>query len=104
MNAEELLDVAHRSGLAVVVEDGDLIVRGSGPQPADLIDSLFDHASELAELLSCASCGATGPRLVETYWGPRFCPSCCAAIVEAHDAADSWPAVSWVSEVSDGTL
>ncbi len=95
MNAEELLDHARRSGLTVLVEDGDLVVRGSGLRPADLIDSLFDRTDELVELLRCVHCGATGSDLVEAYWGSRYCPECRAAVVVRLDATEAWPPVCW---------
>jgi hypothetical protein len=96
VNAEELLDAARRSGLTVLVEDGDLVVRGSGLRPADLIDSLFDRAAELTELLSCSVCGATGSGLVDAYWGSTYCPPCRARVV-AECEIFGWPPVKWES-------
>ncbi|MGP0111142.1 MAG: hypothetical protein ACLPR9_20205 [Acidimicrobiales bacterium] len=59
-----------------------------------------DRAAEVVELPRCASCGRSNQRLVEAYWGPRLCPTCCAAVVAANDAAGDWPTVDWESGLS----
>ncbi len=70
----------------------------------DLVDELLDRVNELAELLTCSCCYTSDRRLVESYWGPRFCPPCVAEIVEQFDTNHSWPPVDWESEVTGESL
>ena len=91
MTPEDLLDAALQSGVSVRVKDGALLVSGAGSAPMDLIDELREKVNDVMGLLSCARCGATGVRLIRAYWGSRFCPPCCAGVVEENDAADNWP-------------
>jgi len=91
LTPEDLLDAAAEAGLAIRVEEGKLTVCGRGSEPVGLIDELQRRAGQIVALLTCARCGATGGRLVPAYWGPKFCPTCCAEVVAENDSADDWP-------------
>lgn len=91
MTPQDLLDAVRESGLNVHVVDGALVVDGVGHTPTGLLDEVRRRRGELTKLLVCARCSLTDIRLIPAYWGPRFCPSCCAAVVDENDRADRWP-------------
>jgi len=97
MTPEKLLAAVRSSGLDLSAADGELVIRGRGLRPADLMDEVISHAGELIRLLTtCARCGdMETPRLIEAYWGPQLCPTCCAEVVADLDATDGWPPVDW---------
>ena len=100
MTPEELLDSAARSGLTLRVNHDALIVCGSGPTPAELIEEIGLKVGDVLRLLRCNRCGRTGRRLVTAYWGEPPCLQCCAALAGQHDARQSWPAVDWNGDLS----
>jgi hypothetical protein len=97
MTAEELLVVVRSHGLDLTVEGGELVIRGRGLRPADVMDEVVTQAGALTRLLTtCARCGDVDPiRLIEAYWGHQLCPTCCADVVGELNATDAWPQVDW---------
>lgn len=43
----------------------------------------------------CPTCGLGVSHLVPSYWGPYYCPVCCAELARDRDADGSWPLPWW---------
>lgn len=78
--AWELIQAAHRLGLALRVEDGRLLASPADRLPADLRAALAAHAGGVAVLLrvrACRRCGSTGWRMaLVTDEGRHGCNEC----------------------------